>query len=68
MKKNNKAAETVNRNDDPAIWLAMGEDLDGRIGAMLGTIEDLGIADNTYVVKVPPALVNDHQASRGCWS
>ncbi len=50
--ENNKAAETVNRKDDPAIWLAMGEDLDGRIGAVLDKIEELGIEDNTYVIVV----------------
>ena len=47
---NNKKPETVNRGDDPAIWLAMGEDLDGRIGAVLDKIENLGIEDNTYVI------------------
>ncbi|QTN32079.1 sulfatase-like hydrolase/transferase [Akkermansiaceae bacterium] len=43
-------ADTVKRKDDPAIWLGMGEDLDGRIGAVLNRIKDLGIEDNTYVV------------------
>jgi arylsulfatase A-like enzyme len=28
----------------------MGEDLDGRIGAVLDKIDELGIADNTYVI------------------
>lgn len=51
-KENNKDPETVTRRDDPANWLAMGEDLDGRIGAVLDKIEALGIADNTYVVLV----------------
>ena len=32
-------AETVKRKDDPAIWLGMGEDLDGRIGAVLDRIK-----------------------------
>lgn len=45
-----KTPETINRKQDPAIWLGMGEDLDGRIGAVLQKIEDLGIADNTYVI------------------
>jgi arylsulfatase A len=49
-KENNKDPETINRNDDPAIWLAMGEDLDGRIGAVLDKIRELGIEDNTYIV------------------
>ena len=51
-KKNNKHPDTVNRRDDPAIWLGMGEDLDGRIGAVLDKLEELGIADNTYVIVV----------------
>ena len=34
-KKNKKHPDTVNRGDDPALWLVMGEDLDGRIGAVL---------------------------------
>ncbi|MEM6911409.1 MAG: sulfatase-like hydrolase/transferase [Verrucomicrobiota bacterium] len=37
---------------DPAMWLGMGEDLDGRIGAVLDTLASLGIEDNTYVVVV----------------
>jgi arylsulfatase A-like enzyme len=32
--------------------MAMGEDLDGRIGAVLDIIEELGIEDNTYVIMV----------------
>jgi arylsulfatase A-like enzyme len=51
-KKNGKTAETVKRKDDPAIWLGMGEDLDGRIGAVLDRIKALGIEGNTYVVIV----------------
>ena len=51
-KKNKKHPETVNRGDDPAIWLGMGEDLDGRIGAVLDKIVELGIEDNTYVIVV----------------
>nr|WP_234045458.1 sulfatase-like hydrolase/transferase [Haloferula rosea] len=49
-KKKGVTADTVKRKDDPAIWLGMGEDLDGRIGAVLDRIRDLGIEDNTYVV------------------
>ena len=45
-------AEKVKRKEDPAIWLGMGEDLDGRIGAVLDQIKALGIEDNTYVVLV----------------
>ena len=51
-KRNNKDPETVTRGDDPANWLAMGEDLDGRIGAVLDKIEELRIEDNTYVIVV----------------
>lgn len=51
-KKIGKTAETVNRKSDPAIWLGMGEDLDGRIGAVLDRIKKLGIEDNTYVIMV----------------
>lgn len=51
-KAHKKTAETVNIGDDPAVWLGMGEDLDGRIGAVLERIDELGIRDNTYVVLV----------------
>lgn len=49
-RENNKTPENVRRKDDPAIWLAMGEDLDGRIGAVLKRLEELGIEDDTYVI------------------
>lgn len=51
-RRNEKDAETVKRKEDPANWLAMGEDLDGRIGAVLDKLEELGIEDSTYVVLV----------------
>ncbi|WP_339743069.1 sulfatase [uncultured Rubinisphaera sp.] len=51
-KKNNTSADKINRKQDLAIWLGMGEDLDGRIGAVLDRIEELGIEDNTYVVMI----------------
>ena len=51
-KANNKRPETINRRDDPAIWLGMAEDLDGRIGAVLEKIKELGIEDNTYVIVI----------------
>jgi arylsulfatase A len=51
-KKNKKDPETVNRNDDPAVWLGMGEDLDGRIGAVFDKARELGIDDNTYFIVV----------------
>ncbi|MBI1372499.1 MAG: sulfatase-like hydrolase/transferase [Phycisphaera sp.] len=49
-KQHGTTAATVKRKDDPAVWLGMGEDLDGRIGAVLDRIRQLGIEDNTYVV------------------
>lgn len=50
--RNDKRADTINLGDDPAVWLGMGEDLDGRIGAILDRIKELGIQDNTYVVLI----------------
>lgn len=47
-----KTAETVRRNDDPAAWLGMGDDLDSQIGVVLDKIKELGIEDNTYVIMV----------------
>ena len=49
-RENNKDPETVKIREDPAVWLGMAEDLDGRIGAVLDKLSELGIADNTYVV------------------
>lgn len=50
-KKAGKTADTIERrHQDPATWLGMADDLDGRIGAVLQRIEELGIADNTYVI------------------
>jgi arylsulfatase A-like enzyme len=52
-KARNKSAETIERRHrDPATWLGMGDDLDGRIGAVLDKIEELGIGDNTFVIVV----------------
>jgi arylsulfatase A-like enzyme len=51
-KKTGQSAETINRQQDPAIWLGMAEDLDGRIGAVLNEIKTLGIENNTYVIVV----------------
>lgn len=46
-----ETAESIQRSHrDPATWMGMGEDLDGRIGAVLDKISELGIEDNTYVV------------------
>ena len=49
---NDKHKDTVRLGDDPAVWLGMADDLDGRIGAVLDRIKELGIEDNTYVVMV----------------
>jgi len=46
------SANEIHRKGDPAVWLGMGEDLDGRIGAVLDKIKSLGIGDKTYVVLV----------------
>ncbi len=46
----NKTAKTIKARQDLATWLGMGEDLDGRIGAVMQKIEDLGIQENTYVI------------------
>lgn len=72
-KKLGTTAEKVKRKEDPAIWLGMGEDLDGRIGAVLDRIKELGIEDNTYVVMVSdngyrhsflPGLKQPHHAHK----
>lgn len=49
-KKVGKTADNINRKQDPAIWLGMGEDLDRCIGKVLQAIKKLGIEDNTYVM------------------
>ncbi len=49
-KEAGQTAETISRKSDPAIWLGMGHDLDGRIGAVLDKIKELGIEGNTYVI------------------
>lgn len=51
-KRLGKRAENLSARNDPASWLGMAEDLDGRIGAVLDKLEELGIADNTYVMVV----------------
>ncbi|EMI18217.1 N-acetylgalactosamine-6-sulfate sulfatase (GALNS) [Rhodopirellula maiorica SM1] len=51
-RKIGKTAETIKRKEDPAIWLGMADDLDGRIGAVLDRIRELGIENNTFVVLV----------------
>ena len=51
-KKAGKTADNIHRKQDPAIWLGMAEDLDGRIGAVLNELKRLGIEDNTYVIVV----------------
>ncbi|VGO23507.1 sulfatase-like hydrolase/transferase [Pontiella sulfatireligans] len=51
-KKVGQPADNINRKKDPAVWLGMGENLDGRIGAVLDEIKKLGIEKNTYVIVV----------------
>lgn len=72
-KKIGKTAETVKRKEDPAIWLGMGDDLDGRIGAVLDKLEELKLDRNTYVVLVSdngyrrkflPGLTQPHHATK----
>ncbi|MEM9015791.1 MAG: sulfatase-like hydrolase/transferase [Verrucomicrobiota bacterium] len=48
--RNGKDAATVRIGDDPAVWFGMAEDLDGRIGAVIEKLAELGIVENTYVV------------------
>lgn len=50
--KEKKDPATVRRNDDPAIWLGMASDMDGRIGAVIERAQELGIAENTYFIVV----------------
>ena len=51
-KKIKKTEKTVNRSQDPATWLGMGDDLDTHIGIVLDKIKELGIEENTYVIMV----------------
>lgn len=51
-RQHDTTADTVRRKQDPAVWLGMAEDLDGRIGAVLEKLRELGIEDNTYIVVV----------------
>lgn len=41
---------TISARQDPAVWLGMAYDLDQTIGQVLQKLDELGIADNTYVV------------------
>lgn len=40
----------INRKSDPAVWLGMIYELDQKIGQIRDKIEELGIADNTYLI------------------
>lgn len=74
--KNDQRAETISLGADPAVWFGMGEDLDGRIGAVLNRIEELGLEENTYVILVAdngyrhnelllePGLTQPHHAAK----
>jgi arylsulfatase A-like enzyme len=45
-----ETAATISRKQDPATWLGMADDLDGRIGAVIDTLKQLGIYDHTYII------------------
>ena len=51
-RENGEDPDRIQRKQCPANWLAMGEDLDGRIGAVLEKAKELGIEDNTYFIVV----------------
>jgi arylsulfatase A-like enzyme len=42
----------ISRRQDPAVWLGMAYELDLKIGEVMQKLEDLGVADNTYIVVV----------------
>ena len=44
-----RADKATEYQNDP-IWAAMNEDLDTGVGTILGTLEALGIRDNTYII------------------
>ncbi len=50
--ENNQDPDTIHRNQDPAIWLGMADDLDSRIGAVINKARELGIEENTYFIVV----------------
>ncbi|MEX0819193.1 MAG: sulfatase/phosphatase domain-containing protein, partial [Pirellulaceae bacterium] len=60
-KANGKDKDTVKLGEDPAVWFGMADDLDGRIGAVLGRIDALGIEENTYVVFVSDNGYRHHE-------
>lgn len=47
-----KTADKITDKSDPAVWLGMAENLDGRIGAVMQALADLKIEENTYIVVV----------------
>ncbi len=49
-RKVDRTAETINWRQDPASWLAMGENLDDCIGRVIQSIKELGIDENTYLI------------------
>jgi len=42
--------EEISARGDPAVWLGMMYDLDQTLGQLLQKVEDMGIADNTYII------------------
>ncbi|MEM0964923.1 MAG: sulfatase-like hydrolase/transferase [Verrucomicrobiota bacterium] len=42
--------DNINRKNDPAVWLGMVYELDQKIGEIRDKVDELGIADNTYII------------------
>jgi arylsulfatase A len=42
--------DLLDNKSDPAVWFAMGENLDSCLGMVMKTVQDLGIEDNTYIL------------------
>ena len=62
-KKKNKTAETIQRrHQDPATWLGMGDDLDGRIGGVLQKIKKSDLLLLTSLAEGLPNVVLEAMA------
>ncbi|MCP5535512.1 MAG: sulfatase-like hydrolase/transferase [Akkermansiaceae bacterium] len=44
-----RSGQATQYQNDP-LWAAMNEELDTAVGAILGTLDKLGIAENTYII------------------
>ncbi|MEX0983081.1 MAG: sulfatase [Bacteroidales bacterium] len=52
-RKIGQTSESINKtHQDPATYMGMAEDMDGRIGAVMDKIKELGIEENTYLIMV----------------